>query len=447
MAEYLIQESTLRGIAEAIKTKTGSTEPIAVTDMASQIGLITGGGGGDYTVTFMNEDGSKVLYEKHVMEHDTCANPVTLELIDTPTKESTAEFNYTFSGWSLAPGGEIDANALQNITEDKILYAAFVGVVRLYSIKYYDGDTLIHSEILAYGMTPTYVPEDKNGYTFIGWDPAVSPVIGEASYYAKWQLGTIEGTCGEGVTWTIQDAVLTISGAGDMYDYTASNKAPWTEFNSLFNSVVFSDGVTRIGAYAFYGCSNITSITLVKSVESMGTYAFYNCTGLKSIILTDSSIADIPNYAFYGCTALTNCTAPYTQILSVGEQAFYNCTALKTPGFSGAVTIGKYAFYNCTTITNAGVGSNCESIGNHAFDGCSKLNYASIGDAMKRIGQYAFSNCSALNNVYVSNRSGWKVSSNSTGTSPTNVSFSESDVAGNAKKFTTTYVSKYWFHS
>lgn len=37
MADYLIQESTLTGIADAIRTKEGSAGPIATTDFASRI--------------------------------------------------------------------------------------------------------------------------------------------------------------------------------------------------------------------------------------------------------------------------------------------------------------------------------------------------------------------------------------------------------------------------
>ena len=47
MAEYLIQGETLTGIADAIRGKTGGTEPVAVSDMAAQIEGIQAGGGGD----------------------------------------------------------------------------------------------------------------------------------------------------------------------------------------------------------------------------------------------------------------------------------------------------------------------------------------------------------------------------------------------------------------
>ena len=44
MAYYLIQDTTLAGIAEAIRTKTGGTDPIPVPDMEALISGISSGG-------------------------------------------------------------------------------------------------------------------------------------------------------------------------------------------------------------------------------------------------------------------------------------------------------------------------------------------------------------------------------------------------------------------
>ena len=45
MAEYLIKGETLTGIADAIREKTGGTDPVAVSDMAGKIAEIKAGGG------------------------------------------------------------------------------------------------------------------------------------------------------------------------------------------------------------------------------------------------------------------------------------------------------------------------------------------------------------------------------------------------------------------
>lgn len=50
MSDYLIKGETLTGIADAIRAKTGGTDLIMVSDMANQIGNITGGGGSSETV-------------------------------------------------------------------------------------------------------------------------------------------------------------------------------------------------------------------------------------------------------------------------------------------------------------------------------------------------------------------------------------------------------------
>ncbi|MCD7796890.1 MAG: leucine-rich repeat domain-containing protein [Clostridiales bacterium] len=80
---------------------------------------------------------------------------------------------------------------------------------------------------------------------------------------------------------------LTISGSGDMADYGLSNSrsAPW---RGAVSSAVISNGVTSIGEYAFYNCTNLTSITIPDSVISIGKNAFSNCTSLTSITILNS---------------------------------------------------------------------------------------------------------------------------------------------------------------
>ena len=81
------------------------------------------------------------------------------------------------------------------------------------------------------------------------------------------------GTCGDNLTWTLQDGVLNISGTGNMKNYstqTVNDKyittAPWGEYYDTIKSVVIEAGVTSIGYDAFYGCSSLASVTIPDSV-------------------------------------------------------------------------------------------------------------------------------------------------------------------------------------
>ena len=60
MAEYLIQDVTLINIAEAIRNKTGKTGTITPAGMATEISLISGGGGME-SVTTESEMDAKLV--------------------------------------------------------------------------------------------------------------------------------------------------------------------------------------------------------------------------------------------------------------------------------------------------------------------------------------------------------------------------------------------------
>ena len=132
------------------------------------------------------------------------------------------------------------------------------------------------------------------------------------------------------------------------------------------------DSVTRIGSYAYYGCTGLTSVTIPDSVMRIGSCAYYGCTGLTSVTI-GNSVTSIGDSAFRGCTGLTSVTIP-DSVESIGGSAFEDCTGLTSVTIPNSVTsIGYSAFRDCTGLTSVTIGSSVKSIGNYAFFGCSKL--------------------------------------------------------------------------
>lgn len=107
--------------------------------------------------------------------------------------------------------------------------------------------------------------------------------------------------------------------------------------------------VTKIGDYAFYNCTNLTSIELPSGVTEIGDYAFYNCTNLSSLTLP-SGVKEIGFSAFQGCKSLTSVTIP-----------------------SGVKYISSFTFYGCESLRFINLPSDLKYIGEEAFEGCTGL--------------------------------------------------------------------------
>ena len=74
MANYLIKDNTLRDIADAIRGKTGSSEPIEVKDMAVNIAGISGGSGSVVEMCTGTLDITSPLGENRIVIYSTNEN-------------------------------------------------------------------------------------------------------------------------------------------------------------------------------------------------------------------------------------------------------------------------------------------------------------------------------------------------------------------------------------
>ena len=209
------------------------------------------------------------------------------------------------------------------------------------------------------------------------------------------------GTCGANLTWTLDsEGTLTISGSGEMKDYTYDFKSPWYGKRSAINTVEIRSGVTSIGSYVLYECSSLTSVSIPYSVTSIGNYAFSHCTSLASVSIP-VSVASIGEGAFGGCTNLTSVSIPVS-VTSIGNWAFYGCSSLTSVTIpDGVSSIGYFAFSVCSSLTNVSIPNSVTDIGSSAFSNCSSLTSVSIPNSVRSIGEEAFFYCSSLTSISI----------------------------------------------
>ncbi len=183
-----------------------------------------------YTVIFQNYDGTEL--QKETLNHgDAVSYKGTI-----PQKPATAQYTYTFSGWS--PNVEYTATA------DATYVAQFDQTTNKYTITFrnWDGTVLEAKEweygtLPSYSGTPTRPADAENTYTFSGWDKTVSSVTGEATYTAQYNGQT------NSYTLTTSGEHGTTTGDGT---YLYGKKVTITAgADACYEFVQWSDGDTR----------------------------------------------------------------------------------------------------------------------------------------------------------------------------------------------------------
>lgn len=121
------------------------------------------------------------------------------------------------------------------------------------------------------------------------------------------------GAEGDNLTWTFADGTLYISGSGAMADFSFDNATwsadtPWKQYRFQITALDLPEGMTYIGAFAFWGLDYVSDIVLPEGLVETADYSFANCQGLHSFTFP-TTLQTVGNGMFANNYALREITA------------------------------------------------------------------------------------------------------------------------------------------
>ena len=323
-----------------------------------------------------------------------------------------------------------------------------------------------------YKLTSVYVPLGTSGIDQIAFKGSGSVVlsVSEGSYAHDYAVShgiaftlrefvdsvLASGLGGSGTVWTLyQSGRFVVSGRGAMMNYPNQNAQPWAEYRTRIRSVEIGADVTSIGAYTFYGASNLTGVTFEKGskLQTVGRLAFCLDTSLTEIVLPEG-VQSIGDRTFGHCYKLTSVYVPLgtssidqiafkgsgSVVLSVSEGSYAHDYAVShgiaftlrefvdsvlASGLGGSGTVwtlyqsgrfvvsGRGAMMNYpnqnaqpwaeyrTRIRSVEIGADITSIGAYAFYGASNLTGVAFekGSKLQTVSRLAFCLDSSLTEI------------------------------------------------
>lgn len=300
MPNVLIQEQTLKNIADSIRAKSGKTDLMLPSQMSDEITNLPSGGVENLDAVLTEQEELIATLQATLADKAANIKPTeTLEITENGTHDVTnyasAEVNVPVG---IFPEGTLEIT--ENGTYDVSTYAS-----ANVSVGGSGDETAIVDSIIDGSIT----------------ELTSNAVNLRDSMFANYtKLKSVNFTNAVG----------------------ASQKC-FQGCSSLI-SANFPRAVS-MGQHAFNNCTSLVNVN-IPTLVSMNQYAFLGCSSLKSIDFP-KLYTGIGTSSFKGCTALKDVNIPL--VPSLGSLSFEECTSLEYIDLPVATTIGT-AFYNCSSL-------------------------------------------------------------------------------------------------
>lgn len=288
-------------------------------------GIIT-----QYKVTFMNADGTSIKdkngndYVQYVDQGSKATDPIESGEVNTPTIASTAQYNYTFSGWD---GIE------RNVTASMVVTAKYSTTIRTYTVRWLqqEGVVLATKTGVEYGKGVEYegnyptMSDNESSYIyniFTGWDKNTGFITGDTDVYAKWQ--TQNGLPASGTDLKNMTPV-------QIYSVAASGQA-----NNYFEQKDYID--IRVGQD--YSFTNVEEHMLADEKHFDGTSSNVVDTGIKLFGSDEKSFTIAIDFEFESTTTDATLLSCFEYDGSEGFRLRYNGTSPEIQWGNVSKTVG-----------------------------------------------------------------------------------------------------------
>lgn len=142
------------------------------------------------------------------------------------------------------------------------------------------------------------------------------------------------------------NGVLTLTGTGEMPDYSNANLVPWK--GEQIQKIIINDGITKIGKYAFNSLTSLKDVDYGNTLVTIGEKGFYGCTSLTEFI-APSSLENIEYAAFAYCENITN--IELNEGLKLLDSYCFEGTSVKTVTIPSTLEdYNSYVFQNVLTL-------------------------------------------------------------------------------------------------